>query len=470
MLKRFSTSYMAMLLLLDSLLLQGALFWASHFPWLAPGGAGDSRAMPASALWDVHLVGGLLWIAAFFMLSVYTPREVVRWYDEFRRVLLAHVTAALCLAGLFYLTDRALPRPTYFSFVLLGLVLLLGYRIVFRLWYRLRKEQLGEISRLLIIGAGPSGQELATSLQAQRWLGVEVVGFLDDQLEQAHEPVTGLPLLGRIDEAPTLIHRHAINDVVVAAMPRDPHQLTNLITLLFDLAVRVHVAPAYFELAFFGAKVDSWDGIPLIALRNPAMDSFQRLLKRLLDMALATAGLIVTLPLLVVVALAVKGEDGGPIFYRAERVGEHGRLFKMFKFRSMTPDADLRVSPGTAHPTTAPHKRIDDPRVTRVGRWLRRTSVDELPQLLNVLRGEMSLVGPRPELPWLVAQYEPWQRKRLTVPQGMTGWWQVNGRSDNVMHLHTEQDLYYIQNYSLWLDLQILWRTIPAVLRGRGAY
>lgn len=216
--------------------------------------------------------------------------------------------------------------------------------------------------------------------------------------------------------------------------------------------------------------MNSWDGIPLITLRNPAMDTFQRLLKRLLDIGLATLGIIMTLPLMAAVAVAIKLEDGGPILYMAKRVGEHGQLFKMFKFRSMTPDADQRLA--DRKPTTpAPlHKRVDDPRITHVGHWLRRTSIDELPQLFNVLRGEMSIVGPRPELPWLVAQYEPWQRKRLTVPQGMTGWWQVNGRSDNVMHLHTEQDLYYIQNYSLWLDLQILWRTIPAVLRGRGAY
>lgn len=473
MFKRFSVSYMAMLLLLDALLLQSAFALAIHFSWITPAGQdGADSAAFLPPLWGVSAAISIVWLMAFFMLSVYTPRAVVRWFDEFRRVMLGHSTAALFLAGLFYLTNLVLPRSIYFTFVALALLFLLSYRVLLRLWHRLRREQLAEIVRVLIIGAGPSGQALAEQLRGQRWLGVEVVGFLDDLAEQTMATAPALPLLGRIDDAPSVIQHYAINDVVVAAMPRDPHQLINLITHLFDLAVRVHVAPAYFELAFLGAKVDSWDGVPLITLRNPAMDSFQRLLKRLLDIFLAVLALLCSLPLMVLIALAIKLADGGAILYAAERVGEHGRLFTMFKFRSMVTGAEQSLSaiPQDQETNTVPHKRVDDPRVTRVGRFLRRTSLDELPQLFNVLRGEMSLVGPRPELPWLVAQYEPWQRKRLTVPQGMTGWWQVNGRSSNVMHLHTEQDLYYIQNYSLWLDLQILWRTIPAVLRGRGAF
>jgi lipopolysaccharide/colanic/teichoic acid biosynthesis glycosyltransferase len=144
----------------------------------------------------------------------------------------------------------------------------------------------------------------------------------------------------------------------------------------------------------------------------------------------------------------------------------------MFKFRSMVVNAD-KVQAQMNHKDVAGrliHKQADDPRITAFGRFLRRTSIDELPQLFNVLRGEMSLVGPRPELPWLVEHYEPWQRRRFAVPQGMTGWWQVNGRSNKPLHLNTDQDLYYIRNYSWWLDIQILWRTIGVVLRGRGAY
>jgi exopolysaccharide biosynthesis polyprenyl glycosylphosphotransferase len=245
-----------------------------------------------------------------------------------------------------------------------------------------------------------------------------------------------------------------------------------LVAALYSLPVRVRVAPDYFSVAFFGATVESLGGIALIGLRDPAIDEFQRFVKRLLDILLSAVGLLFLSPFLAAVALAIKGEDGGPIFYFADRVGENGKLFHMLKFRSMIVGAD-QLQPQVNQwddQGHLVHKNADDPRVTRVGQFIRRTSIDELPQLFNVLKGEMSLVGPRPELPWLVATYEPWQHKRFAVPQGITGWWQVNGRSDNPMHLHTEQDLYYIQHYSLWLDLQILWRTITVVLRGRGAY
>jgi lipopolysaccharide/colanic/teichoic acid biosynthesis glycosyltransferase len=173
-----------------------------------------------------------------------------------------------------------------------------------------------------------------------------------------------------------------------------------------------------------------------------------------------------------VISLAIKLDSPGPVIFRQQRVGENGRLFSMLKFRSMYQDAEQRLAEVLAEGEGGQviHKRRDDPRVTRVGRFIRATSLDELPQLFNVLKGEMSLVGPRPEQPWLVERYEPWQRKRFAVPQGITGWWQVNGRSDKPMHLHTEEDLYYIQNYSLLLDIRILWKTIAAVLKRRGAY
>jgi exopolysaccharide biosynthesis polyprenyl glycosylphosphotransferase len=236
--------------------------------------------------------------------------------------------------------------------------------------------------------------------------------------------------------------------------------------------VRVHVVPDYFDLAFHAATIETLGGIPMIGLRDPAIDGIQRFGKRLMDLAVAGTGVMVLWPVMLAVAIAIKLEDGGSIFYRGPRIGENGRLFYMLKFRSMVVNADKlqHIVNRQDERGKLTFKRPTDPRVTRVGRWIRRTSLDELPQLFNVLKGDMSLVGPRPELPWLVDAYEPWQRKRFAVPQGMTGWWQVNGRSEKPMHQNTDQDLYYIQHYSIWLDILILWRTVGVVLRGKGAY
>ena len=203
-----------------------------------------------------------------------------------------------------------------------------------------------------------------------------------------------------------------------------------------------------------------------------SLTGYQRAIKRTIDVAAAGLGLIAIAPIMIAIAIAIKLDSQGPVFFRQQRVGENKRMFGMYKFRSMFTDAEQRLSEVIRHTTDGHvlHKQPNDPRVTRIGRFIRRTSLDELPQLLNVIFGDMSLVGPRPELPMLVAKYEPWQHERLCVPQGMTGWWQVNGRADKHMHLNTQEDIYYVRNYSLMLDLQIILKTVWVVLRGKGAY
>ena len=194
--------------------------------------------------------------------------------------------------------------------------------------------------------------------------------------------------------------------------------------------------------------------------------------KRVFDILIVVFVLPLALPLMAVSALMVYLEDGSPIIFRQTRVGRNGRLFEIYKFRTMIKNADqLRIQVEKRDSLgRLLYKSKDDPRVTRVGRVLRRFSLDELPQLFNVLSGTMSLVGPRPEVPSLVEKYEPWQYQRFSVLPGITGWWQINGRSDKPMHLHTEEDLHYIQNSSLWLDLQIIVRTVWVVIVGKGAY
>jgi len=210
----------------------------------------------------------------------------------------------------------------------------------------------------------------------------------------------------------------------------------------------------------------------MLDLRASAIDDYQRMMKRAFDIFLSFLALVLMLPLMGILALVILLDDGSPVLFRQKRVGENGRLFEILKFRTMVRNAEnlqIQVEKQDTNGNLI-HKTKDDPRVTRSGHFLRRFSLDELPQLFNILAGTMSIVGPRPEMPYLVDRYQPWQRKRFAVPPGLTGWWQVNGRSDKPMHLHTEDDLYYIQNYSIWLDLQIIVRTIWVVLIGRGSY
>jgi exopolysaccharide biosynthesis polyprenyl glycosylphosphotransferase len=229
-----------------------------------------------------------------------------------------------------------------------------------------------------------------------------------------------------------------------------------------------------FDLVFIRASVEEFAGIPLIGLREPAIEGPDRVVKRLFDLAVGGLALVCLSPVMLAAAIAVRFGSPGPVLLRQQRIGEGGRPFQMLKFRTMMAGAEAEeqsLAQETAEGPPVFAKRPDDPRVTPVGRVLRRFSIDELPQLLNVLAGDMSLVGPRPELPWMVERYKAHHRKRFAVPQGMTGWWQVHGRSDRADYaLRIEDDLYYIRNWSIWLDIRILWMTVGAVLRGEGAY
>lgn len=477
MFKRFSVNYLILLFLLDSICIQISFWLATRLRYVVPFGQDVFPEWADLYFYEPNLslfvAIGFLWSAVFLLFSCYTPRRIIFWFDEFQRILLAHTVAALSLAGVLYLANILLLRLIFVYFYLLVFALLFGYRALLRLAHRFRSSDPGSVARILVIGAGQLGENLVREFTRQQWPGIEFVGFLDDNADIESKNVMGLPVLGNLIAAREVVQEQKVDEVIIA-LPREDHvHMANLVARLHELPVRLRVVPDYSDLAFHGARIENLGRIPLIGLRDPAIDGLQRFAKRLFDIVVSGVGLLLSAPLLVIAAVAVKVEDGGAIFYRAPRVGENGKLFSMLKFRSMIENADkIQHDVNTVDDQSGSviHKTKDDPRITHVGRLLRRTSIDELPQLWNVLMGEMSLVGPRPELPWMVELYEPWQRKRFAVPQGITGWWQINGRSDNMMHLHTDQDLYYIQNYSIWLDFQILWRTVAVVLRGKGAY
>jgi len=421
----------------------------------------------------IYGIVAVIWSAMFAILSAYHPRRIVNAISEARTVVAAIMLSVLVLAGVLFLTYRGLSRLLLGYFFALDLFTVLLARSLLRVIFKALVSGKIQAPQVLIIGAGKVGQDLARKLSQRSWIGPHVVGYLDDDRAKIGQSFEGYPVLDLVDKAPEVIWAYGVEEVIIALPLWAYEKMRNLVAALQQLPVNIKVVPDFFALAFFSATLEDLDGIPLIGLKEPVIRGGTRLVKRLMDLVLSVIAIIVLSPVMLAIAILIKLDSEGPVIFAQERAGENGRLFRMFKFRTMCRGAEKEeqtMLTRTEDGQVIFNKRPDDPRVTRLGRFLRRTSLDELPQLFNVLRGEMSLVGPRPELPFLVELYQPWQRKRFSVPQGMTGWWQVNDRSDKPMHLHTEDDLHYIQNYSLLLDLKIMWRTIWAVLKGKGAY
>lgn len=452
----------------DLTLIALALFAAS---WLRPQ-LGFGKPLPADEVWlawPIYVIALVIWGTGFLLIDVYNLPKNLRLLDELERLVVAHAATSLSFAGALYFSFRDVSRLQVISFAVIGLGLLVAYRLLFRFVLGLFGHKRYGARRVLIVGAGSVGRNVARMVVDHRWTGLQLVGFVDDN---PRADTAGYPYLGPLGQTGQVTREHNVNEVIFA-LPMHAHtKLANLVAELQALGVNLRVVPDFFDLVFLRSIVEDFGGMPLVTLREPALDPLQRLIKRIFDLIVALFSLFLILPFMAIIALLIKLDTPGPIIFKQQRVGEKGRLFNMYKFRTMIHDAETRQP--ALNQTTGDgqllHKFYDDPRVTRVGRFLRRTSLDELPQLINILKGDMSLVGPRPELPWLVERYEPWQRKRFEVPQGLTGWWQVNGRADKPMHLHTDEDLYYIKHYSLWLDIQILWRTVKAVLDRRGAY
>lgn len=460
MLRRFSINFALFSIAVDAALvaitLHLAVLWRprlNDLPFVQQLEAGNADIPNV-----LYFVFPLIWVLVLLLFSVYDGRRNLRVVDEMSSLVLGCALAGIASAGALYLSYRDVSRLQFLLFAAMCTLGLVTWRLAMRGLIRWRGLPTAQ-RRILVVGAGDTGQQVKQQIEQHARLGLVFLGFLDD--ERNAESV-----IGYLDDVRQVVQDSQADDVVIALPSWAYQRVSQLAAELHDLPVRTWVIPDYFSLALHRAQIDDFAGLPLLDLRAPALSDYQRLVKRAFDIVLILLTLPVWLPLIAIVALIVRIADGSPVFLRQRRVGENGRVFQMVKFRTMVPDAEL-VLP---QDDSLLHKRRDDPRVTRVGRFLRHTSIDELPQLWNVLKGEMSLVGPRPELPELVERYELWQRKRFAIPQGITGWWQINGRSDKPMHLHTEEDLYYVQNYSLGLDIFILLRTAWTVLSGRGAF
>jgi Undecaprenyl-phosphate glucose phosphotransferase len=312
------------------------------------------------------------------------------------------------------------------------------------------------LKRVLIAGAGDLGRMVADRILQHRELGYQVVGFVDDRAGGDHIGYRGLPLLGMLNEVAEIAQRERVDHLYVA-LPLEEHaKLLDLMEVTSRECIEVKVVPDLLQFIAIRARLEDLDGLPIINVNDVPLQGFNAWLKRVIDVVLSLLALTVLgIPLLLISAF-VKWTSAGPVFYRQERMGLDGKAFTVYKFRSMYIDAEDRTGPIWA--------RDDDPRATPIGRWLRRFDLDELPQFLNVLRGDMSIVGPRPERPFFVEQFKhriPQYMLRHKVKAGITGWAQVNGwRGNTSLEKRIEYDLYYIENWSVTLDLKIMWLTV----------
>ena len=338
------------------------------------------------------------------------------------------------------------------------------------------RRNIAYIQNAVIVGARDVGQLVARKVLQHPEYGINLVGFVDSAPKARPRGLEQLALLGPPERLPAIVRVFDIERVIVA-FSNDSHEETlNLIRSLTDLDVQIDIVPRLFEIVGSGVGLHHVEGLPLVGLPPLRLSRSSRLLKRLLDVALSGIALILLAPLFALIAWRIKADSPGPVFFRQVRMGR-GELFRIYKFRTMVADAEQRkgdIAHLNMHAAEGGDDRMfkipEDPRITRVGAFLRRYSLDELPQLINVLKGEMSLVGPRPLILDEDRHVAEWARKRLDLKPGITGLWQVLGRSEIPFEEMTKLDYLYVTNWSLWGDLRLLFRTVPAVVRPRRAY
>jgi Undecaprenyl-phosphate glucose phosphotransferase len=414
---------------------------------------------------------------AFWLQGVYRLRRGRSRVDDFFGVLIASILAvvfsvlATLYVGAYYASDNARAQGAYqVSQIVWGLFLVLV--VMFTYASRETVRELIErrfragvgLKRILIAGAGELGRMVADRMLQHRELGYQVVGFLDDRAGGDHIGYRGLPLLGTLSEVAEIAQRERVDQLYVTLSLDEHAKLLDLMEITSREFIDVKVVPDILQFIALRARLEDLDGLPVININEVPLQGFNTWLKRGLDIVMSAVAMIVLAIPFAIIAALVKWTSPGPVFYRQERMGLDGKAFTVYKFRSMQEDAEDVTGPVWA--------RDDDPRSTRVGRWLRRMDLDELPQFWNVLKGDMSIVGPRPERPFFVEQFKhriPQYMLRHKVKAGITGWAQVNGwRGNTSLEKRIEYDLYYIENWSVTLDLKIMWLTLVRGLFQRG--
>ena len=413
------------------------------------------------------------WIACVALARGYEARYIGAGADEFRRVINAGIALTGAVAILSYATTARVSR----GYVLVAMPSVVALDMVARYWLRKRlhrvRAQGGCMRRAVAVGHPKDVEALINELRREPYHGLSVVAVCLAGTGGSEESLQGIPVHGGLDNVMPAVRQSDADTVAVLACPEmNGVELRKLAWELEKTDTDLCLAPALLDVAGPRTSIRSAAGLPLLYMDHPDLTGIRQAVKSLFDRLAAFSALLLLAPLFLGIAVAIKLGDGGPVLFRQVRVGRNGRPFHVYKFRTMVQNAEqqkMRLE-GLNDGNGVLFKIKDDPRVTKAGTWLRRFSLDELPQLINVLIGQMSLVGPRPALPEEAARYGDYVRRRLAVRPGITGLWQVSGRSDLPWEEAVRLDLRYVENWSFALDLQILWKTWSAVIRAHGAY
>jgi exopolysaccharide biosynthesis polyprenyl glycosylphosphotransferase len=440
-----------------------------------------SRFVPASTPGAEAVLGiivlGFPALVGFLKISgMYSVTRKMRILDRLPKIVTAvnALFVTMLLVLFLFVVEGSLTGFTILIWFFCILFIFMG-RIMLQMGLAIAGVQDIVVRNTLIIGSGQIGKCLALKLTRHPESGLKPIGFLDDDplFTEFEEPeLENLRVLGRLDQLPEIVQEYSVQKVIIGFMKGSHKPLLDLVSTCNRLKVECSVLPRLFEVITDEIHVREIGGMSLVPLRPKAISAFDRVLKTIEDYTLAVLGLLIFWPVLLFTAIAIKLDSPGPVFYSQTRIGKDGKPFKFVKFRSMVENADElrgRLENGKDESEIL-WKIEDDPRVTRVGKWIRKFSIDEAPQIFNVLTGHMSLVGPRPGLPDEVARYDTWHTLRLNVKPGITGLWQVSGRSDIPFDEMVKYDYYYIERWSLWEDAKIILRTFTAVLSRKGAY
>ena len=419
----------------------------------------DHFVFPVKAYLALSLAMPLVLVLASWQQGLYRVQTSHTDFHVTTRIFKAHLVMALTIMAAFYLLKLSYSRLTLFLFLGICLVLITVSRwLVRKVWVVALKRGINQ-ARVLIVGIGETSQLLIEKLRKFPELGYRVVGLIAENGQRGD--IRGIPVLGTYQDIPKMVRSKNIHEVIIADPLVSREKTLELIVRIGQLNLPVKIVSDLYEIITARTELNGFADIPIIEIPPPKARPLSTIIKNVFEYILAIIMFLISLPLWGIIWAAIRLTSPGPAIFRQERAGKDGKIFRIYKFRTMYQNVNNYQE--------APRDK-NDPRITKVGRFLRRTSLDELPQILNVLKGEMSLVGPRPEMPFIVATYNEWQRIRLTIKPGLTGLWQILGRKDLYLHENLEYDFFYIKNQSLLLDLIILLKTIPSVLKGKGAF